>query len=284
MNYILVDGSYFIFYRYYALHVWWKNAKQEELDNPYENKEFLEKFESTLISKINEIPKKLKVSDYKKKNYKIIVGKDCSKKNIWRNALYGEYKANRIGEEGSKTEKEGQIVGQFFKHVYSNNLFKSCDVNNIIELDKLEADDCIALYSKQLLKNDRDCKIYIIASDCDYLQLINERLQLYDLKFKNIAENKKNFTDGKKNLFYKTVLGDKSDNIFPVFTKCGPKTVEKYYNDKDEFEKKLDEKDYREKYKLNNTLVNFDMIPQELQTEFNNKYIVKKTNIKLFFK
>ena len=27
MNFVLIDGSYFVFYRYFALNVWWKNAK-----------------------------------------------------------------------------------------------------------------------------------------------------------------------------------------------------------------------------------------------------------------
>ena len=46
---ILVDTSYWIFYRYFALLQWWRHAKPDnELpENPYDNKEFLEKFEKT---------------------------------------------------------------------------------------------------------------------------------------------------------------------------------------------------------------------------------------------
>ena len=36
-------------------------------------------------------------------------------------------------------------------------------------------------------------------------------------------------------LFYKIVLGDKSDNILPIFKKCGPKTCEKYYENQELF-------------------------------------------------
>ena len=37
-NIILIDLSYFIFYRYYALVQWWKLAKPDnELGNPIEN-------------------------------------------------------------------------------------------------------------------------------------------------------------------------------------------------------------------------------------------------------
>ena len=42
MNIILIDISYYIFYRYYALHSWWKLAKpDEELVVPFENEEFV---------------------------------------------------------------------------------------------------------------------------------------------------------------------------------------------------------------------------------------------------
>lgn len=57
-NYILIDASYFIFYRVFALYIWWKNAKPEDvLENPYNNEEFVEKFKETFKSKINEIKK-----------------------------------------------------------------------------------------------------------------------------------------------------------------------------------------------------------------------------------
>ena len=47
-NYILIDGSYFIFYRIFALHVWWRNANPEiKLENPFQNEEFVEKYKST---------------------------------------------------------------------------------------------------------------------------------------------------------------------------------------------------------------------------------------------
>ena len=49
MNYILIDGSYFIFFRYYALCVWYKLRKQPDtLDAPYESETFMEKFSRNL--------------------------------------------------------------------------------------------------------------------------------------------------------------------------------------------------------------------------------------------
>ena len=59
-NYILIDTSYFIFYRYYALINWWKMAKKDEpqLLDPFLSEEFVQKFRKTFIDKLYEIPKK----------------------------------------------------------------------------------------------------------------------------------------------------------------------------------------------------------------------------------
>ena len=63
-NFIIIDGSYYCFYRYFALERWWSFAKpDEEIGIPLENEEFLEKFKSTFISKIKEIENKLKIKN-----------------------------------------------------------------------------------------------------------------------------------------------------------------------------------------------------------------------------
>ena len=65
-NFILLDTSYFIFYRYYALIGWWKFAQPDiQIGNPIENEIFVEKFKKTFIDKLKEIPKRLKIKDYK---------------------------------------------------------------------------------------------------------------------------------------------------------------------------------------------------------------------------
>ena len=88
-----------------------------------------------------------------------------------------------------------------------------------------------------------------------------------------MRESKKVFPEADKNLFYKIILGDKSDNIMPVFNKCGPKTCEKYYNDFNLLEEafKKEENSY-EKFILNRKLVSFDEIPEELVNNFLNEY------------
>jgi 5'-3' exonuclease len=67
-------------------------------------------------------------------------------------------------------------------------------------------------------------------------------------------------------------MGDPSDNIASVFPKCGPKTALKYYENKELFQSKLNSsEEFKKKYELNSTLVDFNNIPQELIDEFMNK-------------
>ena len=63
-NYILIDGSYFVFYRVFALLIWWKNARPDiPLKSPFTNEEFVEKFKSTFTAKIIELQNKFKIKD-----------------------------------------------------------------------------------------------------------------------------------------------------------------------------------------------------------------------------
>ena len=95
---------------------------------------------------------------------------------------------------------------------------------------------------------------------------------IYNLKFQNLIDNKKAFSEPGKNLFYKIVQGDKSDCIPPLFLKCGPKTIEKYYLDRELFEIALQRENVQDNYVRNNTLINFEKIPNKLMTEFIEKY------------
>lgn len=258
-TFIIIDGSYFCFYRYHALLLWWRNAYPDELDvlkNPYENQKFVDKFRKTFVENVEKIPKKLNI-----KNPYIIVGKDCKRENIWRNALYSKYKANR-----ANGEEDGFMGGPFFKMVYEEQLFIEGGAKYITYHPKLEADDCNAIMVKYLLEHFPSANIYIIASDKDYLQLSGERVHIYNLKFKNIVNPESN---AECDLFCKIVMGDKSDNIVSIFPKCGPKTALKYYENPTLFETKLNEKEeYKQKYELNKQIVDFNNIPEELVNEF----------------
>ena len=289
-TFIFIDGSYFIFYRFYSVMNWWKLANPGptvygELSNPpptpteFEiTDDFIEKYTKTFIEKVQEIPSKIHllesnidVKSKKKMQMQteplpiIYIGRDCKRENIWRNKHIDAYKSTR-------NNKNADSVGKFFTITYNEELFLKGGAQKILEYPQLEADDCIALSVKHLLNKHENCKIYIITSDKDYLQLVEPRVKIYNMTYKNIAEEKSSFGDPKKDLFCKIVMGDSSDNISSVFKKCGPKTALKCYNEPEYFNNKLKKENAYEKYELNRLLVDFNSIPLNLQEEFIEKY------------
>lgn len=256
-TFIFVDGSYFCFYRYYALLQWWKNAyPEEEIPEPYKNEKFVDKFKKTFVEHLKQIPKKLKID--KNINPIMIAAKDCKREEIWRMEIFPQYKANREKDDGF-------MGGPFFKMVYNDNLFKKGDIKAILHHPKLEADDCIALSVKYVLNKYPKANIYIITSDRDYLQLQDENVKIFNLGYKNL----KSSGDAERDLGIKILMGDTSDNIPSVFPKCGEKTAIKCLEDNEFFKKKMNNNDeYYKQYELNKKLVMFDNIPDNLQDEF----------------
>ena len=259
-TFIFVDGSYYCFYRFYALNNWWRNAyPNEPLENPFLSKKFVEKFKKTFVENLLQIPKKLKLN--KNINPILVVGKDCKRENIWRMNIFPQYKANRVNE--------GFMGGPFFKMAYEEELFQKGGAKAILTHPKMEADDCIAISVKYLLTKYPTCHIYIITSDKDYLQLNAPNVDLYNLAFKNIAEKSSSTGNPEKDLEIKIIMGDISDNIPSVFPKCGPKTAQKCIEDHEFFKSKMgNNQEYYKQYELNKKLVNFDNIPLELIDEF----------------
>lgn len=253
-NYILLDTSYFIFYRYYALIGWWKLAQPEvELGNPIENEIFVEKFKKTFIEKLKEIPKRLKIKDYK-----LLAGLDCPRKDIWRNSLFDKYKENREYDDTF-------MGGPFFK--LGKDILKELNIQTLYH-EKLEADDCNALTCKYIISQIPDSNVYIIANDMDYLQLASDKVKIINLKYQDLTSSKKWSGNAEQDLFCKIVIGDKSDDIPGIFKKCGPKTAIKYFNDKMAFDKQLKIENAYEKYEKNKKLVDFNEIPENLVLEF----------------
>jgi len=264
-TFIFVDGSYYNFYRYHSLLTWWKNAFPEDtecLKDPYQNAQFVEKFKKTFVTNIKGLQKNLKID--KTIEPIIVVGKDCKRQDIWRTKLFPQYKGTR-----ANGPEDGFMGGPFFKMVYEDKLFIEAGAQLILTHPHLEADDCIAVSVKHILSKYPESTIYIITSDKDYLQLAEPRIHIYNLAFKKLTDQKSSTNDSKCDLFCKIVMGDPSDNIASVFPKCGPKTALKYYENKELFQTKLNSsEEFKKKYELNSTLVDFNNIPQELIVEF----------------
>jgi 5'-3' exonuclease len=263
-TFIFVDGSYYCFYRYFALQQWWKNAYPEEtLDDPIQNKKFVDKFRKTFVENLQQIHNKLKINKDPVKPI-MIVGKDCKRENIWRNEIFNNYKSNR-----KNGPEDGFMGGPFFKMAYEEELFQKGGAKAILKHPRLEADDCIALSVKYLLNKYPLCKIYIITSDRDYLQLNADNVDLFTLTYKNLTDSKTATGNAKDDLRIKIIMGDSSDNIPSVFPKCGIKTAQKCIEDEEFFKKKMNNnEEYYKRYKLNEQLIDFNMIPSNYADEF----------------
>lgn len=100
-----------------------------------------------------------------------------------------------------------------------------------VALDKVEADDIIAYLSKELsTKHNSQC--FIVSSDKDFIQLVNDKITVYrpiekdyytpesvKEKFKVLPENF---------LHYKVLLGDASDKV-PGIKGLGAKKIDKLF-------------------------------------------------------
>ena len=223
-NIILVDVSYLIFYRFFALKIWF-NFAYKDIDTSSQtykwlkNKDYIEKFEKTLLNTVKIIAKK-----YKTPLNNIVFALDCHIKNNWRI----QYCKNNIfsscisykGDRKTALKKQGFNEFEIFDIVENNYLrdFSKEHNNIILKHENGEADDCIALGIKSLIKTNKFKKqIFIIANDFDYLQLCNEQIHMIDLK-KNQLDIKHLKDKGLTNQEYlikKIMIGDKSDNISP---------------------------------------------------------------------
>ena len=101
----------------------------------------------------------------------------------------------------------------------------------VITLNKVEADDVIAHLCKILPQHHKD-RAFIVSSDKDFLQLINQQIIVYrpiQKEFYTEATVKEKFGVAPNNfLLYKTLMGDSSDKIAGI-KGLGPKTLFKRF-------------------------------------------------------
>ena len=83
-------------------------------------------------------------------------------------------------------------------------------------IDKVEADDIIAYFSKIIPKKPED-KVFIVSSDKDFLQLVNKNVIVYrpmEKEFYTEKTMQEKYNMSPKNfILHKTLLGDNSDKV-----------------------------------------------------------------------
>jgi len=136
-----------------------------------------------------------------------------------RKNLIPEYKSGREDQRvtnwevfDSLDDEHDSKVDQIVRVI---QYLKTLPVKTVI-LDKVEADDIIA-YLCDTLPNHQDDKVFIVSSDKDFLQLINEHVIVYrpmEKKYYTEEVFKEKYNMSPKNfILHKTLLGDNSDKI-----------------------------------------------------------------------
>jgi len=145
---------------------------------------------------------------------------DSGRKNF-RNEIYPDYKANR-----SETPEE--LIPQFD---FIRQAVQAFSLPSI-EMENYEADDLIATYTKEAVS--QGAKVKIISSDKDLMQLVNEKVGMFDsMKDREIGVNEVKEKFGvtpDKVIDVQSLAGDSSDNI-PGVPGIGVKTAAELINE-----------------------------------------------------
>jgi 5'-3' exonuclease len=156
----------------------------------------------------------------------------CLEGRSWRKDHYEPYKKNRVVDALSQTEAEKEENEMFWDTYEKFTTFLKEKTNvSVLRHERAEADDMIARFI-HLHPTDEH---FIISSDTDYVQLINENVKQYngvsnqlitldgyfDDKGKIVKDKKtkepKLLGDPQWHLFMKCMRGDSSDNVFSAY-------------------------------------------------------------------
>lgn len=271
MTLILVDTSYTSFYRFFATLRWlslhdpdlYKEKKADATFDWLTNETFKEKYEKMYLKSIVDLVGK-KTFD----NSTVIFCMDSPKEFVWRNELMKEYKGDRADLSLKNNFKPT------FNHTYTHLIPKLIKENKgkmfKLRMDKLEADDIIAVICRHLEKTNPAKKIYLVSGDQDFLQLGRDNLFFINYKSKKSIQLTEE--EAKEALKMKILNGDCSDNILSIFPKDRKiltlKRRKELMEDENKLLEYLEENPEIKKNHLRNCkLIDFQYIPKPLQKE-----------------
>ena len=254
---LLLDTSYFIFYRYFSTLKWFQ-FREPNLDYQHllQHPVFVEAFQKHVLQDFKKMCKQWKIC-----MSNIVLCCDCPREKIWRNDHHTSYKAHRV----QSTFFDPNIFPMFYEYVDSH---PEWGLTRMM-YDSLEADDVVYLIKQKLAGQ----RVIIVTNDNDYLQMIDDQTTIFNITGKGLNLAKRSCGHPQKDLKIKIVMGDKSDNIEPIHAGIGPKTALKLVDmEESEFQNYLDTRGCREMYEKNKKLIDFTEIPKELWDGFQATY------------
>lgn len=163
-----------------------------------------------------------------------------------RKNLLPEYKSGRdlqrITNWDAFDDKDDEDDAKIDQMVRIIQYLKTLPVK-VVTLDKVEADDIIA-YLSEVTPTKKEDKVFIVSSDKDFLQLINENVIVYrpmEKEYYTTDTMEEKFKMSPNNfILYKTLMGDNSDKVKGI-KGLGPKKLYKLFPELTERDLTLDD-------------------------------------------
>jgi 5'-3' exonuclease len=222
---------------------------------------------------------------FKKEYGELLISCD-SKSSSWRKDKFPYYKARR------KKDKEKSEVDWDFIYNFMIKIKEEIKVNlpfTLIEINKTESDDIIAILNEYISSESLDTKNIIVSMDKDFFQLLNERTDIYSPVTNKII-NKMLFDADPltKDLITHILNGDLTDGIPNVLSAddtfiiegkrqipLTQKRIKTLMENAEELNKSF--------FKRNQELIDFMFIPQYIKESIID-YYKKEKEIKKSFK
>jgi 5'-3' exonuclease len=255
---LIVDASYYVFYRYFATNRWWSFQNEAKVSDvpPLENSTFIAAFERHITADFKRLRKRWGLTKIAPDN--IVFAADCPRSHIWRMEILPSYKGTRAMNDlfdptAFTCFKDFLALPQADKHP------------RVVAHPRLEADDVACLLFRQIRAQAPDQRVIFITGDHDYLQLKDANCEIIGLPDKDlwVAGQKK----GTHILERKILMGDPSDNIHSILSK---KQLDEYFTIQDAEDRTayLARLNKTEAYERNRTLMDWACIPDRFVSDF----------------
>lgn len=202
----------------------------------------------------------------------------------WRKLYWERYKESRKGKRDTS-----KINWDVFHSEYRNftDEIQHHLPFKILQVENAEADDIIGVLA---LKDNKE--YVVISNDEDYLQLVSDRVKLYNPQKMMFME----CPDTEEFIVMKSLMGQSKDDIFNIKTpldwpqgkrKPGFGEVSARKVIEEGYIGWLEKNNLIERFKTNRTLIDFNLIPCTIKTrilnEYNNYKLADPSNIYKFF-
>jgi 5'-3' exonuclease len=233
-----------------------KISQREDVELSLSDDTFKDMYVRTFKESIYKLCRKFKPN-------KLILAMDCPRCNIWRTEIMPTYKdRKKLADFDEKTFPLiiNEVVPLLKRELMDFKFRRKVipiEVHSI-QHERAEADDLVYIYTRRAHSEEE--KI-IITGDNDYLQLLDDKTEIYDLKLKPLRD--KSLGSNDKDILLKVLGGDPSDNIAKLMTK--KKAID--YINETSVEEIYRTYESNDKFKNNMKMVNMNNIPEDIIDE-----------------